>query len=515
MRASLFVLAIAASLLWLALTAQTQSSDAASGDKGPASIYITHVTVVDTATGKELPNQTVFISGDLIAEVRDSSGITPQTGVKVVDGTGKYLIPGLWDMHVHGTNYESTLPLYVANGVTGVREMFGPPDANKFRSELSQKNISAPHLYLGSPIFDGNPPIWRDSIKIETAEQARNAVDEQKLRGADFIKVYSRLSRDAYFAIMDEAQRQSIPVAGHVPDRVTAWEATKARQKSVEHLLGMPYACSSREKKLWPISAKMQSMLEGDRLELDAFRSLNHDKCDRLFREFIRNGTWAVPTLSVYRTFSLLNDAELRSDTRMRYFGGEFRDWLSAKDDPRLKSWTGADFELERELFKHEERLVAALFRAGVPLLAGTDTGNPYCFPGFSLHDELALLVESGLTPLAALQSATMNAAKFMNTSNRYGTIATGKIADLVLLNADPLQDIHNTTKIAEVFLAGKEFNRNDLDAILRTAENAASAPARQLGSAPPAREYAALQAGETSNRGTIRSRVRRTRTEK
>jgi hypothetical protein len=274
---------------------------------------------------------------------------------------------------------------------------------------------------------------------------------------------------------MEEARKQHIEIQGHVPDRVTAWEATEAKQKSIEHLLGMPYACSSREKELWPRSAKTQSMLEGDRIELDAFRSYSQEKCDRLFREFIRNGTWAVPTLSVYKTFGLLNDAELRSDTRMRYFGGEFRDWLSAKDDPRLKSWTRADFELERDLFKQEQRLFGELFRAGVPLLAGTDTGNPYCFPGFSLHDELVLLVESGLTPLAALQAATRNAAIFMNAEDRYGSISKGKIADLVLLDADPLQDIRNTTKIAEVFFAGRELDRAALDWLLKSAEEEAN----------------------------------------
>jgi imidazolonepropionase-like amidohydrolase/ketosteroid isomerase-like protein len=456
----------------LCVTAVAQNSSTTAH----TAIYITRATVIDTQTGKESRDQTVVISGDRISHLGDSSTLKPTQNAKIVDGSGKFLIPGLWDMHVHGTNYDSTLPLYVANGVTGVREMFGPPDANKFRSELSQKNIIAPHIYLGSPILDGNPPIWRNSIKVETAEQARNAVDEQKQRGADFIKIYSRLSREAYFAIMDEAQRQSIPVAGHVPARISAWEAIRVKQRSMEHLLGMPYACSSREEQLWPLAAKTQTMLEGDKLEIEAFRSYSEEKCHQLFDELKTNGTWVVPTLMPYKTIALLNDAGFRNDTRMKYFGGEFRDWLIAKDDPRLKSWTSTDFDLERELFRREESLVGELFRSGVPLLAGTDTGNPYCFPGFSLHEELALLVESGLTPLAALQAATGNAAIFMNATDRYGSVAKGKIADLVLLDADPLKDIHNTTKISEVFLDGKEYDRAALDQILASAEKSANA---------------------------------------
>jgi hypothetical protein len=214
MRASLSVLPIAAGLLCFAFATQPLSSDSASPTEGAGSIYITHVTLIDTQSGRESRDQTVMISGDRISDVKDSKGVKPPAGTKVVDATGKYLIPGLWDMHVHGTAFDNTLPLYIANGVTGVREMFGPPDANKFRADLAAKHLIAPHIYLGSPIVDGKPPVWPSSIAVETADEARRAVDEQKQRGADFIKVYSLLSREAYFAIVDEARRQNIPVDG-------------------------------------------------------------------------------------------------------------------------------------------------------------------------------------------------------------------------------------------------------------------------------------------------------------
>jgi len=209
----------------------------------------------------------------------------------------------------------------------------------------------------------------------------------------------------------------------------------------------------------------------------EAARTYSPEKCDRLFTRLKANGNWQAPTLTVARSFSLLTDPQFRQDSRLNYFGGEYRDWLTAtaKGDTRLKSWTTADFAIQRELFQFDEKMVGAMFRSGVPLLSGMDAGNPYCFPGFSLHDELALLVESGLTPLAALQSATSNAAVFMNATDSYGSIAPGKIADLVLLDADPLQDIHNTSKIRAVFLAGKEFDRAALDSILRGAEAAAN----------------------------------------
>jgi hypothetical protein len=164
--------------------------------------------------------------------VKDSKKVNPAAGAKVVDGTGKYLIPGLWDMHVHIWDYESTCPLYIANGVTGVRDMFGPPDADKFRTELAHKTVVAPHFYLASPIVDGHPPIWSGSIEVTTPEQARNVVDDQKKKGADFIKVYSRLAPDAYLAIVAESARVGIPVEGHVPVQVSAWQASDAKQTS-------------------------------------------------------------------------------------------------------------------------------------------------------------------------------------------------------------------------------------------------------------------------------------------
>ena len=468
MRNTLILLWIASCLFAAAQSTSTQAT--------PAQIYITHVTLIDTKTGKEATDQTVVISDGKIADVTTKNLAAP-TSARIVDGRGKYLIPGLWDMHVHGTRFDGTLPLYIANGVTGVREMFGPPDANKFRAELSAKHLVAPHIYLASPIVDGKPPIVPNSIEVATADEARRAVDEQKQRGADFIKVYSLLSRDAYFAIIDEARRQNIPVDGHVPNSVSVWEATAAKQRTIEHLFGVELGCSSREKEkdLRPKFLTANPFKnEWDALLLEAWQSYSDERCKSLFAELKKNGTWPVPTLAVRHSFGLLNDPQFTSDNRVRYFSGEFRDWVTGKLDARMKESSAADFQVIRKTFSAESRVTGELFRAGVPMLAGTDVGNPFCFPGFSLHDELALLVESGVTPLGALQMATRNPALFMGATDKYGSVTPGKIADLVLLDADPLKDIHNTTKISAVFLSGKEFNRAALDQLLKDAETSA-----------------------------------------
>jgi hypothetical protein len=464
----------------LAATTATATPATAKATRAAATaLYIEDVTVIDTETGNEAQHRTVKISEGRISAVIAARAAKASSGARTVKASGKFLIPGLWDMHVHGNNqpwFADFFPLYLANGVTGIREMFGPPNAGQFRAELAARNIDAPRIYLASPIVDGYPPVWAKSISVKTPADARQAVDEQVRNGADFIKIYGMLSRDAYFAIIDEAKKKHIDVEGHVPRRISIWEATAAKQKSIEHLNGIAIGCSAREEELWPKAVAARSAEELDRVIVEASHSYDDDKCRRLFAEFKTNNSWPVPTLAVSRSFALLNDPKFTRDERTKYFGGEARRWLVADDDFRLKDKSDEHFKLQREYFAFDKRLVGELFRAGVPMLAGTDVGNPYCFPGFSLHDELAMRVEAGVSPLAALQAATRNAALFMGAADKYGAVKPGMVADLVLLDADPLIDIHNTARISAVFLGGKVFDRAALDDLLSQAERTASA---------------------------------------
>jgi hypothetical protein len=260
---------------WSVALARPQAIPAnSSGAESP--IAIIHATVIDTKTGGEADDRTVVISDGRILSVKDDKTSRVPPGAKVLDATGKFLIPGLWDMHVHETKIFDTLPLYIANGVTGVREMSGPPDANKFRLELTAKHLLVPHIYLGSPLVDGNPPDRpAASIVVETQEQAREVVDDQKRRGADFIKVYNELSPTAYFAIVAEAKRQHILVEGHIPVRVSALDVTAAGQKSIEHLLGIARACSSgNQDELLSKAIAARDELQADRVVLEALAQL-------------------------------------------------------------------------------------------------------------------------------------------------------------------------------------------------------------------------------------------------
>jgi hypothetical protein len=442
-----------------ALVAQTPSQETTS---------IIHVTVIDVATGKKLPDQTVVLQGDRILSVAAFDLASPPPG-RVTDAHGNFLIPGLWDMHVHIQDLED-LPLYIANGVTGVRLMFGSKHTPSLRAKIASVPV-APEVIFGSAIVDGDPPVWEGSIIIRKPDDARRTVDEIKADGADFVKIYNDIPRDTYFALAEEARKQNIPFVGHLPYGVRASEASDAGQRSIEHLDGIAIACSKHEqsiiKELRPLH-----YIEKMNLVAEAIRNLDAAQCQALFAQFRRNGTWQVPTLTVHRGMAFLNDGHFTSDARLAYMSGDVRSRWQPQNDFRFRRWPPAEFELHRGLYNADKQMVGLMFRAGVPLLAGTDAMNPFCFPGFSLHDELSLLVESGLTPLAALQSATLRPAEFLGRTEELGLITPGKRADLVLLSADPLPDIHNTTQIRAVWLHGKYFDRPALDALLEAAKH-------------------------------------------
>jgi Amidohydrolase family len=437
----------------------------------PVDSVIVHVTVINVTNGSELKDQAVHIHGNRIASVAPAQP-ADIAAPGAIDAHGAFLIPGLWDMHVHVHN-TIELPLYIANGVTGIRIMSGDRDTAAYRAELARES-PAPEIYLASAIVDGSPPVWPGSIVIHGRDDAHRAVDDIKASGADFIKVYSRIPRDAYFALAEEGKAQHIDFEGHVPDAITAQEASAAGQRSMEHLMGISFACSGRQQELMGALERAQFFRDRMAVEAQAYNSIDQNKCRALFAEFRQNETWQVPTLTVRRMWGRLDDSKFTSDPRLAYIDKRSRDRWQERIQPQEQRWNYAMYQMARGIFSDDERITGALFRSGVPIMAGTDAMNPFCFPGFSLHDELALLVESGLTPLAALQSATINPAKFMRRTADLGTVEAGKTANLVLLRADPLADIHNSTQIEAVWLEGQYFDKPALAAMLEKAKEMA-----------------------------------------
>lgn len=441
----------------------------------PSVVIIHDVTVIDATGARAQAHRTVIVRDGTIEEIGSSAGAM---GAKLagthVDGSGKFLIPGLWDMHVHMVfgdwfpqGKEVTLPLLIANGITGVRDMGGELEVlQQWRKEIAAGTLIGPRMVISGPMLDGPQPRFPSSIAIKTPADGRRAVDDLKRRGADFIKLQSLIPRDAVFAIADEARKQGISFVGHVPDSVRASEASNAGQKSFEHLIGIFEGSSPLE----------DQFIKGTKTESQFLSTYDPKRAAVLFALLAKNHTWQCPTLVWERGGNLIDQTDFASDTRATYVPAYWKNVTWKRFTEQIMHDFNIDDLATRKRFVEKElEVVNAMHRAGVSFLAGTDTPpGVYIFPGFSLHEELQRFVAAGFTPMEALQTATLNPAKFLGMENRLGTVEKGKLADLVLLDANPLDDIRNTQKIAGVIANGRYFSRVDLDKMLAGVEAAA-----------------------------------------
>jgi imidazolonepropionase-like amidohydrolase len=468
-------------------------SSCACSSHQPPSLAITHVTIID-ATGAALqPDMTVFLADEQIVAIGPSNSVFIPRKTKTFDATGKFLIPGLVDMHAHLTgageptgSREFILPLLLANGITTARDMGGDLESLiKLRHEIEHGQLRAPRIFFAGPYLDGKPPFFQPSLVVTNSAEASKDIHSLVSRGADFIKVQSNLSRDAYFAIADVCRHEHLTFVGHVPDRVTAAEASDAGQKSIEHLTGVLRACSSDEplliQKQFAAGPKKGTKAQSRDRELSWERELLESYSDKqaaeLIEKFIRNQTWQVPTLILLRNDAYPTpESDPSQDPRRKYIPLRvLANWQKGAKD-RDKGATPLEFRLRSSFMEASLHIVGKMKAAGVPIMAGTDTTAPYVFPGSSLHEELALLVQAGLTPMQALQAATKLPAEFLGKLQTQGTVEQGKFADLVLLDSNPLVDIHNTQKIRAVILRGKLLDRNVLDEVLSKEEEFAKA---------------------------------------
>jgi len=454
-------------------------------------LAISDVTIIDATGAPAKPNMTVIITGDLITTIAKTGEVAIPKNVQVIDGTGKFLIPGLWDMHVHTALKglpETYFPMFIANGVTGVRDMAADLEfVKQLRKGMLDGRIVGPRIIAGQMV-DGPMPVWPGlPISISDEVSARQTAASVRDRGADFIKVYSLIPRQAYFALGDEAKKRGITFAGHVPLSISASEASDAGQKSIEHLDGVLLACSAIEPELRKtIEEAIKGAKDTDQMrtslvrvlsetEFRALETYSQEKAAALFARFAANGTWQAPTLVVHRVGAFIDDSNFTNDPRLKYVRRDMRDSWKNQDDFRLKNRTVESSTRYRTLFQKRLELVMAMHRAGVKLLAATDALLWYVFPGFSLHDELELFVKAGLNPMEALQTATRNPAIYLGLIDMVGTVEQGKKADLVLLEASPLEDISNTKRISMVIVGGRLIPKVSLDKMLMDAERAAS----------------------------------------
>jgi imidazolonepropionase-like amidohydrolase len=449
-------------------------------------LALTHVTVVDPGVGKPQPDMTILVSGHDIVVVGQAKTVRIPASDKVIDGAGKFVIPGLWDMHSHFRDASRDLKMDIANGVLGTRNMGGVvKDVFPLRDAIAHGQQLGPMIVACGPIIDG-PDSWSNpdfTISVKTADEARAAVVSLKQQGTDCIKVYDGLSRDSYFAILDEAKKLDLPVVGHLPSAISVREASDAGQRSLEHgiaLAGGSTAEAEYIKRRMDNSVFQEALrtrnfalipaaiARDNTMMLDAF---SQERADATYRLLAKNNTFITPTLVTQRSLTFIDDLNAKPDPRMQYVSTEELQWWKPESGMLTKYRTPEYIAMKKREYAKMLEEVHRAQTLGVHLLAGTDITIPYTYPGFSLHDELQLFVEAGLTPMQALETATTNPALLLGLSKTWGRVERGYLANLVVLNADPLTDISNVNKIDSVVVNGQRWDRSQLDQLLNDAK--------------------------------------------
>lgn len=438
---------------------------------GAEPIAFVDVTVVSVDHGKLTPGQTVLIRDGRIVAVGSTGALAIPVGAQRVDGRNRYLCPGLADMHVHfsrapvpGKEIEwGTLNhreknrlyafLYIANGVTTVREMWGNPQSDQLASDIYAGKLPGPTLYSTGPVTDGDPPAWKEARTVTNAADAEAAVRADKARGYVGIKVYDNLTPPQYHAIVDAAKAGRFPVMGHVPLAVPLEDVIAARQKSIEHSDSFLSDISPAP---WAAAAKMPS-----RALYTA--GIDPGKLASFSRALQQADIWVCPTIAVNQ----MEWPEGRIGAGMQYVPPRYFAKLR-------ENYASADYPEAAIETAYALQLVQGLHAAGVRLLPGTDAARPNVVPGFSLHDELRYFVNAGMTAPQALKAATSEPAAFLGLEKEFGTVEVGKRADLLLLDANPLEDVSNLRRRAGVMVRGEWFDTDRIERHLQKLAKAA-----------------------------------------
>jgi Amidohydrolase family len=403
----------------------------------PRNLAIAHANIIDVVNGRVMPDSTVTVSGDRIINL-GQKGEPPKDTV-VVDGRGKFLIPGLWDMHTHhqGSGTDS-LDLFLANGIVGSRDMGSDADfILPLRDRIRRGELRGPEIVAAGPILDNAPADWPFRRRVTNAEEARAAVRDLKNRGVDFVKVHNHTPRESFFAIADEAPKTGIPFAGHIPLSVSMQEGVTSGIRSIEHL---------SEYRLFRECTGKAMPYERDR-------------CWPVFEKLAAHKVWQTPTIAFFRSlpdvFSAkpMRHAEYASDASLDLVRKNVEaSKLDAQALMYFRDMSGVSLTVIRDMLA-----------LGNSFLAGCDGG----VPGFCLHDELEGFTDAGLSPLQALQTATINPARFLGRESTQGTVAAGRRADLVLLDQNPLSDIRNSRQVSAVVAGGRLYSKADIEKML------------------------------------------------
>lgn len=423
-----------------------------------------------------MEGKVIAVRADSVLAVFDASDASKYTATSEFDATGKFIIPGLWDNHVHFgggdtliQENKNLLPLYVAHGITAVRDAAADisPSVLQWREEIAEGKLFGPTLFTSGPKLEGFQSMWAGDIEVSTLDEMNKGIDSLERMKVDFIKITDNtLKPDLYLEILREAKKRGFKTSAHIPYSLTLEQVSSAGLGTVEHGSYLLKASSTKEKELTEQIASGKITYRDVLPEI--LSTITEEKAMKTYTMMAKNETAVVPTLNISFTTSYLDQHDHSKDIYQRYIGQgllktyNWRVERAAKDDEKAIALRHATYEKTKSLLPWVQK-------AGVKIVAGTDAGylNSFVYPGIALHQELQLFVEAGLTPLQALQSSIVNGPWFLEKSAKYGTIESGKFADLVVLDENPLLDIKATQKINAVILKGKVLDRKALDTLL------------------------------------------------
>jgi imidazolonepropionase-like amidohydrolase len=444
-------------------------------------LVITNVNVVDVLNGKIVSNQLLAITGDTIQAIDDAKKQKQYKADKYLNAQDRYVLPGLWDMHVHFrwgdtmiSENKALLPLFLAYGITTVRDAGGDitPAVMEWRREIARRTLAGPKIYTSGPKLDKLKPEWPGSLAVETAEEIANALDSLQKLKVDYAKIYGGQTKESYLAVVQEAERRGLKITGHIPFTVKVTEAAKSGLDAIEHMFNLVVATSTKEDSVTTLALqaaqanKPFGYLAALSACLDAY---NPATASKVFRVLTTHNTAVVPTLHVSKVVFGLGEQSHSNDSLLSFIHPK----IQATYQQRLniaKRLTPEQNELLKKILVRFMELIPQMQAAGVTLLAGSDAGpyNSFVYPGESLHQELKLLVKAGLTPVHALQTATINAARFMGAEDFYGTIETGKSSDMLIIEKNPLTNIGAIDNISMVLSNGRLYPKGELNNLLQ-----------------------------------------------
>ena len=399
-------------------------------------LAIVNVNIIPMDSERILESQTLIVEKTKIIKIGPSSLVKIPKSAQIIDGKDKFLVPGLMDMHVHLE--ESDLQLFLANGVTTVRNLNGDETHLELRRKVAQREILGPKIYTSGPLISGSEINWKIKAVPKSQEDVKNIVKEQRKLGYDFIKAYDGLTKEIYDALIEEAKKQNIKVVGHIPKEVSLSGVLKAGQASIEHI---------------------------EKIVKDHFGSeYDFEKAKKVSEMIKLSGTFVCPTVALQENYYLNSHGKFLKNLdnpEMVYVNSEIMKWWKSQTTPQNNS--PALNKRYKDFYNFQLKLTKLLLDNNVPLLAGTDTPNLGMVPGFSIHEELRNMVAAGLSTYKALETATSNAAFFLGKENEIGLVKEGMLADLVLLEKNPLVNISNSKTISGVIVQGKWYSKHNL----------------------------------------------------